>query len=65
MYDTSYEFEITTVFCDGKGCHKEELINSTDWSTVAKEIKENGWTIKKEDGDWCHYCSSCSIKNNE
>lgn len=67
MKENDYTFGQVLVSCDGGGCNMEETIEGFDghppqYSDVNKELRDMGWTVKKEDGDWNDYCSSCSEK---
>lgn len=60
-----YELGETQVTCDGNNCSSEITIEGFDghclpYSEVNKELKEVGWTTKKENGDWIDLCSGCS-----
>lgn len=64
MFDQDYNFGTTFVYCDKKNCNSKEEIEGFDghcllYADVAEEIKELGWVIKYEDGEWCHYCPDC------
>ena len=54
MKEVDYTFENCNVICDY--CDREERIESTDYSTINKELKENGWVIKKIGDDWYEFC---------
>lgn len=65
MFDENKAFGTTDVSCDK--CSYEEQIEGFDdcclsFSDVAKEIKEMGWKIKYENGDFLHLCPSCGEK---
>lgn len=30
-----------------------------DFRDFVEELKSEDWTIRNEDGEWCHYCPSC------
>lgn len=60
-FDNDYTFGATRVDCDMPGCNGEEEIDGFDghplpWADVSKEIKEHGWTIKKQGDSWMHVC---------
>jgi len=64
MKDSDYTFGHTDVYCDGKECNAEEQIEGFDghplpYSDVNSELRDLGWTSRKEDGDWVDLCENC------
>ena len=67
MFDKDYVFGETEVSCDG--CWYGETLDGFDgqplpYSEVVEDIKEMGWTIKKEGDNWKHFCLMCSDKKS-
>jgi hypothetical protein len=67
MIDQDRNFGTTTVYCDGKDCEAEENLDDWDghclpYSEVTKEIKESGWAVKYNNGNWEHFCPDCKDK---
>lgn len=67
MKDTDYTFGITDVYCDGDKCKMEEQFEGFDghpmqYSDINQELKDQGWFVGKEDGDWIDLCSQCKEK---
>ena len=67
MKDLDYTFGHCDVYCDGKDCKAEEQIDGFDghppqYSDVNNELRDMGWTIKKENGEWKELCQTCSSK---
>ena len=65
MKDVDYDFGNCTVYCDGKDCKSEELIDGFDghppqYADVNKELRDMGWTIKKVGNNWIELCDDCS-----
>lgn len=52
--DTS--FKMNTHFCCDN-CLDTITVQGRDWREATKEIKEEGWIVKKIDDDFVHYCS--------
>lgn len=62
MKDNDYTFGHCDVSCDAKDCRSEEQIDGFDghppqYSDVNKELRDMGWFVGKENGDWVDYCS--------
>ena len=67
MKDLDYTFGNCDVYCDGEDCSQEEQIEGDSghppqYSDINKELKERGWTVKKENGGWVELCPICSKK---
>ena len=45
------------VVCDS--CDKEESFTDVYWQEMIDELKSLGWKIKKQKGDWLHFCEDC------
>lgn len=61
MKDLDYTFGHCDVYCDEKNCGNEYQVDGFDghppqYSDVNTELKENGWTVKKENGEWKEFC---------
>lgn len=61
MKDREYTFGITTVYCDFKGCNQNIDIDGFDgrplpYSDVNDKMKEEGWSSRKENGEWKDFC---------
>lgn len=50
-----YIFENCECECDK--CGYSEIIDSNDYSEINRELKSNGWIIKKIDERWLEFCS--------
>lgn len=50
---------IYTVMCDDDGCTEAEDFEGSFYGVV-DEMKQSGWTIKKDGREWHHSCPSCS-----
>ena len=48
------DFENCVCCCDY--CNYDEMIESTNYATINKEIKSYGWVIKKIDDEWKEFC---------
>jgi len=51
-----------TIFCDGADCREEIFVFSRDdaWGEAMGEMSSRGWTKRRVNNDWLHYCSRCS-----
>jgi Fe2+ or Zn2+ uptake regulation protein len=47
------------VECDG--CN-ETIEFEGDFEDCIEQIKEEGWWIRNEKGNWTHYCEDCKTK---
>ena len=59
MIDGDNAFGTVTISCDYDKCKQEQEFETGDYANfleACKEAKSYGWTIKKESGDWVHYC---------
>ena len=45
-----------TASCD-HCCIQEEF--DGDFDEIVRQMKENGWKIRKVDDDWLHFCPAC------
>lgn len=64
-YSDGYDaFKVT---CNGLDCMETETFVDMDWQKMTAKAKKKGWLIRKEDGDWVHYCPNCAadIKREE
>ncbi len=41
-------------------CGTELYGGSEDFRDFIQSLKDDGWKIRSEDGDWCHYCPECN-----
>lgn len=47
--------------CDG--CTEGEYVDADNIQEAADAIRiEHKWSIKRESGEWCHYCPVCQKK---
>ena len=60
MKEVDYTFENTIVTCDKCGIDVE--IDEMDYSSINEELREMGWVVTKENGDWVDYCVNCANK---
>lgn len=42
--------------CDGKRCAETLNTELDDFEDAMDEARIQGWTMRKEGGDWKHYC---------
>ncbi len=54
QYDETLQF--MELFCDVPGCDKSWYGNGS-WQTCMAAAKAKGWTVRKVDGAWCHFCT--------
>ena len=54
MKEVNYEFQECEISCDC--CGLDTTINSSDFSEINQELKEEGWIFKKIDGEWYDFC---------
>ena len=54
MKEIDRDFENCTCYCDY--CMDSELVDSTKYATINKELKSYGWVIKPIDGEWKEFC---------
>lgn len=54
------------VECDECG-HEERLDfdEYTSWSSLIARIKDEGWRIRRDRGEWVHICPDCVEKERE
>lgn len=50
-----YTFENCDCECDE--CGYNQIIDSTDYSDINKELRDDNWIIKKIDDVWHEFCS--------
>jgi len=50
-----YTFENCECQCDE--CGYDITVDSTDYTDVNRELKDDNWIIKKIDGVWYEFCS--------
>ena len=48
------------LYCDS--CDFSQTFDDMDFTSMIKEAKDYGWTIRKVNNDWEHYCPTCSEK---
>jgi len=60
MIERNYPFENYTAFCDR--CSFDKFFDFSTWNEVIQEMKNDGWRIRKVDGDWEHLCPTCANK---
>ena len=65
---TSRDHGTAEMYCDAENCDYSEEFEDpyannfmVSFASIAAEAKSSGWTIKREDGEWAHYCPNCSI----
>lgn len=54
MKEVERAFEHCRVNCDN--CEREEIVESTDYSSINIQLKNQGWITKKIDDEWCDFC---------
>lgn len=48
--------------CDVPACDKfQEFPSTASFMDTINQAKANGWLIKREDGEWSHYCPGCRM----
>jgi hypothetical protein len=40
-------------------CGATSYGGTLEWTDFIEELKEDGWRIRKIDGEWFHYCEDC------
>ena len=68
MKDQDYTFGTTIIYCDVKNCHSEREIEGDDghclpYTDINKELREMGWIIKYQDGEWKDFCCDKCANN--
>lgn len=59
MIEQSYHDGPFEVACDS--CSEDtEIDTDGDWHGMIQELKNNGWAIRNENGEWRHYCPDCA-----
>mgnify|MGYP001560049087 CR=1 FL=1 len=48
------------VECDGAGCNETEHFDTCHFDSLLSEMRTSGWTSLKTDGEWQHFCMTCS-----
>ncbi len=60
MLDFDNTFGDITAYCDEPGCNTEEVYEGfdghCDLQNAIKEMKEQGWKIRKDGSGWFHSC---------
>ena len=51
------------VECDD--CGEGDAFNADDWQDLMSQMKDDGWTKKKVDDEWEHYCPACSGNDDD
>ena len=70
MFEPENTFGTITVYCDGKGCSREEVNDGfdghCDFKGTADQIKEAGWKIVRDPDtqEFYHYCRVCVDDKN-
>jgi len=59
MIQYSDRDEAGTVTCDGCG-ETDDIDGVGFFSDFVDEIKERGWRIGRDGGDWTHTCPDCA-----
>jgi ribosomal protein L31 len=60
MKHIDYKFENCTCVCDE--CDYETTIDSTNYSDINEELRDNGWITRKINGEWHEFCSEECFK---
>ena len=47
------------VKCDYSGCKDSQMIRSKTFIAGIIKIKAKGWSVKKIDDEWNHFCPIC------
>jgi len=45
--------------CSCDECGVTAYGGTLDFREFVATLKEEGWRIRKEDDEWCHYCCDC------
>lgn len=52
---------LVQITCDGKGCEEtSQRKKAASLNILQERLEKLGWTIRKENGHYRHYCSTCS-----
>ena len=57
-----YDFQNCSCYCDCLGCRSEELVESTDFSEINKELRGMGWVTTKIGAEWLDFCCQECLK---
>lgn len=52
------DYNVIAFVCDE--CGDAEQTDSQDFFEAWHEIKQIGWTARKVDNNWVHFCKDCS-----
>jgi len=58
MINIDREFQTADISCDR--CPHSEQHQETDFYEVIKEMKSDGWKIRRIDEEWEHICPDCT-----
>lgn len=66
-FKTSMEdYQDYDVYCDCVGCDVETRYeNVFSFTDVVESMKNEGWKITKENGEWFHICQECKNKESK
>lgn len=49
------------VSCDKVGCDTQDLYDTDgDWNGMIRQMKADGWEIRRVDGEFEHVCPGCA-----
>lgn len=48
------------LICDDCGDSQDRTYASDEFDVMVSDAKRDGWKIQKIDGEWAHFCPSCS-----
>lgn len=62
------DFGVTVIYCDCTSCTSSVDDDGCDgyhssYTDINSSLRQQGWSIVNEDGDWCHYCEDCKKKD--
>ena len=59
----AFDGDVFEIACDS--CPEDiELDTGGDWGDLIKQLKDDGWKIRKEGEEWKHYCPGCATKKD-
>lgn len=46
--------------CECDECGETEPGDTLEFKDFIADLKDKEWLIRKEEGQWCHYCPACA-----
>jgi hypothetical protein len=46
--------------CECDGCGATEYSGTLGFLEFVRDLKEQGWKVRKEEDEWVHYCPDCA-----